>query len=210
LATGFRTLGAVNPGAAALTLIGSYLIGSVDFAVIVGRMYGVDIHQVGSGNPGTSNVLRTLGRLPAAMVFVGDTLKGVVAAAIGTFLMQQESALSPWAFAAGLAAVVGHCYPLFHRFRGGRGVATGAGVIFFTIPIAGLIQAVAWVAIAKITRVASIASLTVVLATVPLAIWQGVRSWSLVWLGAMLALVIFRHRANISRILRRSEQKVNP
>lgn len=70
----------------AAIVVVSYLIGSVDFAVLVGRMHGVDIHQVGSGNPGTSNVMRTLGRGPAAMVFIGDTLKGVIAAAVGTFL----------------------------------------------------------------------------------------------------------------------------
>jgi len=193
-----------------LAIVLAYLIGSVDFAVVVARMHGVNIHEVGSGNPGASNVMRTLGRWPAVMVFVGDALKGVIAAAIGTFLTEANSPISPWAFAAGLAAVIGHCYPVYHRFRGGKGVATGAGVVFFTLPLAGLILTVVWAVVARTTRVASIASLTVVLGTIPLAIWQGVRGVSLALLGATLALVVYRHRGNISRILHRSEQKVSP
>lgn len=188
-------------------LIASYLIGSVDFAVVVGRMHGVDIHQVGSGNPGTSNVMRTLGRGPAAMVLVGDIVKGIIAAAIGTFLVG-DAAISAWTYAAGLAAVVGHCYPVYYKFKGGKGVATGGGVLFFAVPLVGLLLSVIWAVVVKTTKVASIASLTVLLATIPLAVWQGVRGLSLVLLAAMLGLVTYRHRGNISRILRRNEQKV--
>ena len=207
----FLQLASMNSDLAGpLALVLSYLIGSVDFAVVVARMHGVNIHEVGSGNPGATNVMRTLGRLPAAMVFIGDALKGVIAAAIGTYLTLADSAISPWAFAAGLAAVVGHCYPLYHRFRGGKGVATAAGVVFFTMPIVGLIQTVVWALVAGVTRVASIASLTVVVLSIPLAIWQGVEGASLALLGAILVLVAYRHRANISRILHRSEQKVSP
>ncbi|HUO45846.1 MAG TPA: glycerol-3-phosphate 1-O-acyltransferase PlsY [Acidimicrobiia bacterium] len=186
----------------------AYLIGSIDFAVIVARMHGVNIHEVGSGNPGATNVMRALGKGPAVMVFVGDALKGVIAAAIGTFLTDATSPVSFWAFAAGLAAVVGHCYPLYHRFRGGKGVATSAGVVFFTMPIVGVILTALWAAVARVTKVSSIASLTVVAATIPLAIWQGVRGVALVPISAILLLVIYRHRGNISRILKRSEQKV--
>ncbi|MGH8923698.1 MAG: glycerol-3-phosphate 1-O-acyltransferase PlsY [Acidimicrobiia bacterium] len=188
-------------------LVISYLIGSVDFAVLVGRMHGVDIHQVGSGNPGTSNVMRTLGRVPAAMVFLGDTLKGVIAAGVGT-LLSGEGPASAWSFAAGLMAVLGHCYPVFHRFRGGKGVATGGGVVMFAVPIAGLVLTVLWVAVAKLGKVASIASLVVVGASIPVLIWQGVSGWALVWFGVMLGLVIYRHRGNISRIMRRREPSV--
>jgi len=191
----------------ALILALSYLLGSVDFAVLVGRMHGVDIHQVGSGNPGTSNVMRTLGRGPAAMVFIGDTLKGVIAAAIGAFLSGQGPE-SPWTYAAGLMAVIGHCYPVFHRFRGGKGVATGGGVILFAEPIAGLILTVLWVAIAKVGKVASVASLVVAIGSVPILIWQGVTRWALFWFGVMLGLVIYRHRGNISRIMKRRENSV--
>ena len=191
----------------AAILVVSYLIGSVDFAVLVGRMHGVDIHQVGSGNPGTSNVMRTLGRRAAAMVFIGDTLKGVIAAAVGTFL-SGDGATSAWTFAAGLMAVLGHCYPVFHRFRGGKGVATGGGVVLFAVPLGGLILTFLWVSVAKLGKVASIASLIVVAASIPILIWQGVEGWALFWFGMMLGLVIYRHRGNISRIMKRREPSV--
>ena len=198
----------MNPAVVVGALVVSYLIGSVDFAVLVARMHGVDIHEVGSGNPGASNVMRTLGRGPAVMVFVGDTLKGVIAAAIGAVLIADADPLSPWAFATGLAAVVGHCYPVYHGFKGGKGVATGGGVLAFCIPLVALILTVVWALVAKLGKVASIASLVVVLLTMPLAYWQGVRGPALGVLLAMLALVTFRHRGNISRIVRQAEQKV--
>ena len=198
----------VNPAVVVGTLVVAYLIGSVDFAVVVARMHGVDIHEVGSGNPGTSNVMRTLGKGPAVMVFIGDTIKGVIAAAIGAFLIADADPLSAWAFAAGLAAVVGHCYPVYHGFKGGKGVATGGGVLAFCIPLVALILTVIWALVAKVGKVASIASLVVVVLTLPLAYWQGVRWPAIGVLVGMLALVTFRHRGNISRIFRRAEQKV--
>ena len=192
----------------ALALIAAYVVGSIDFAVVVGRMHGVDIRQVGSGNPGTSNVLRTLGKVPAAMVLIGDTLKGVIGASMGWWASGTLDPMVHWAFAAGLAAVIGHCYPVFHKLKGGRGVATGLGVLFFTVPLAGLILLVGWALLAKLTKVASIASMAAVMATIPLALWQGVRGVALVWLALTIALVVWRHRSNIARMIRGSEQKV--
>lgn len=192
----------------ALALIAGYVVGSIDFAVIVSRMHGVDIRKVGSGNPGTSNVLRTVGKFPAAMVLVGDTLKGVMGAAMGMVASGVPDPQVHWAFAAGLAAVIGHCYPVFHRFKGGRGVATGLGVLFFTIPLVGLIVLVAWLVLTKLTKVASISSLVVVAATIPLALWQGVSGVAVVWLASTVALVVWRHRANIVRMMRGDEEKV--
>jgi glycerol-3-phosphate acyltransferase PlsY len=193
----------------ALAVVAAYVIGSVDFAVVVARMHGVDIRQVGSGNPGTSNVLRTLGRGPAAMVLIGDALKGVIAAAMGMFAAGSTDPTVHWAFAVGLAAVVGHCYPVFHKFKGGRGVATGFGVVLFTVPVVAIIDLVVWGLITKIGKVAAIASMTVAAITIPLAVWQGVRGLSLVWMAATIALVVWRHRSNIIRMLRGSETKVS-
>ncbi len=194
---------------AVLAVVGSYLLGSIDFAVVVARSRGVDIHEVGSGNPGASNVLRTLGKGPAVMVLVGDALKGVMAAAIGWIAAGNEVLPnSSVAFAAGLAAVLGHCYPLYHRFRGGKGVATTAGVLAFVVPVAAAVLAAVWVVVVRLTKVASIGSLTVVVLTVPLAWWRGVRPPALWWLVAILVLVVFRHRANIQRMIRGSERKV--
>ena len=197
----------------AFALAGAYVLGSIDFAVIIARMHGVDIHEIGSGNPGTSNVLRTLGRLPAAMVLIGDTLKGVIGASMGAIAGGLVSAapsdgLSHWAFAAGFAAVVGHCYPIFHKFKGGKGVATGFGSLIFTVWQVALIVVLVWVVMAGLTKVASISSLTVIALAVPLAIWQGVTGLRLMWMLLTIALIVWRHRSNIGRMAKGKEEKV--
>jgi len=197
-----------------LALVAAYVVGSIDFAVIVARMRGVDIHQAGSGNPGTSNVLRTLGRLPAAMVLVGDMLKGTVGAAMGwvaSGVVDPSAAadpMGPWAFAAGFAAVVGHCYPIFHKFKGGKGVATGAGVLLFTVPLAAVIELALWGVIVKLTKTASIGSLVIMVITIPILIWQGVEGVSLAWVALIIALIVWRHRGNIQRMVAGREPKV--
>lgn len=191
-----------------LAIVAAYLVGSIDFAVIVGRMYGVDIHQEGSGNPGMSNVLRTMGRVPAAMVFIGDTLKGTIGAAMGWVASGSPDPAVHWAFLAGLAAVVGHCYPIFHRFKGGKGVATGGGVLLFTVPVVAVIEIATWFLIFWLTKTASIGSMVIVVITVPLLIWQGVTGLSLVWVALIIALVVWRHRGNIKRMVSGSEKKV--
>ena len=191
-----------------LALVAAYLVGSIDFAVVIARMHGVDIHSVGSGNPGASNVLRSIGRVPAALVLVGDTLKGVIGAAMGMVASGTADPQNEWAFLAGLVAVIGHCYPIFHKFKGGKGVATGLGVLFFTVPLVGLIVVVSWLILVKLTKTASISSLIVVFAAIPLAMWQGVRGMSLVWLTVTVLFVVWRHRSNIQRVLRGEEQKV--
>ncbi len=192
----------------ALALLAAYVVGSIDFAVIIGRMHGVDIHEVGSGNPGTSNVLRTLGKGPAIMVLLGDTLKGVIGAAMGWVASGDANPLGPWVFAAGLAAVIGHCYPVFHKFRGGKGVATGFGVLIFTMPLVAVIVGLSWAILTKITKTASVSSMIVVSGTIPLAFWQGVSGMAWVWLLATIALVVWRHKANIQRMARGTEEKV--
>ena len=193
-----------------LALVGAYLIGSLDFAVVVAQANGVDIRTVGSGNPGTSNVLRTLGRGPAAMVLLGDSLKGVIAAALGWLAAGTggNPTLEPLAYAAGFLAVLGHAYPIFHRFKGGKGVATAAGVMLFTVPLVAVVIGVVWASIAKIWKVASIASLVSLALAIPGALVRGVRGDALLWLGAMLVLIVVRHRPNIERMLSGSEERV--
>lgn len=192
-----------------LAIVAAYLVGSIDFAVIVARMHGVDIHQEGSGNPGMSNVLRTLGRVPAAMVFIGDTLKGTIGAAMGMVASGVPDPMVHWAFLTGLAAVVGHCYPIFHRFKGGKGVATGGGVLLFTVPLVALIEIAIWFLIFLITRTASIGSMVIVVITVPVLMWQGVSGLALLWVALIIALVVWRHRGNIKRMVSGSEERVS-
>ena len=192
----------------ALALLSGYIIGSVDFAVLVGRLHGVNIHEEGSGNPGTANVMRTLGRGPAVMVLLGDLLKGVVAAAMGMVASGTGDPMGVWAFAVGLAAVIGHCYPVFYRFKGGKGVATTVGVLLFAIPIGALVLIGSWLLVTGVTRMSSLGSLTLVVAAVPVAIWQGVSGVSLVILIATLVLVVWRHRSNIARLSQGQERRV--
>lgn len=193
---------------AVLVLVGAYLIGSLDFAVVVGRMHGVDIFETGSGNPGTANVLRTLGRGPAAMVLVGDLLKGVIAAAIGMVVSNDpHSALT---IGAGLAAVIGHCYPVFHRFRGGKGVATALGVVLLAMPTVGLGLAGLWIVVVLLTRVSALGSLALAVAAVPAAaVWGSLRDLALALLGGMFLLVVLRHSDNIRRLIRGEERSIS-
>ncbi len=192
----------------AIAIVAAYIVGSIDFAVVVGRMHGIDIHKEGSGNPGASNVLRTLGKVPAAMVFVGDMLKGTVGAAMGMIASGTADPTVHWALLAGLAAVVGHCYPIFHKFKGGKGVATAGGVMLFVVPLVAIGSTLLWAVIVKLTKTASIGSLVLAAISLPLAMWQGVEGLALVWLGIMILLVVWRHRGNIGRMIRGNEQKV--
>ena len=186
-------------------LILAYLIGSLDFAVIVARLRGEDIYSMGSGNPGASNVLRSMGKAAGALVLLGDLAKGVAAAALGSVLGDHDSV----AAGAGLAAVVGHCYPVFHRFRGGKGAATLAGMLLWVAPWAGLGMVVAFAGIVAVWRIASVGSIAGAALATPVAVWvDSVRGWALGWLLAAVVLVMYRHRGNIARILRGAERKV--
>ncbi len=181
-----------------------YLLGSIDFGVIVPRTLGIDIYMEGSGNPGTSNVLRSVGKGPAAIVMVGDGLKGIAAAAIGSTMVDPTIG-----FAAALAAVIGHAFPIWHRFRGGRGVATAIGAAIWLAPGWGLALAVGWGIAVAVTRTASIASLLAMAAYVPVMALAGHRGSRLVLAGAIALLVIARHAGNISRLISRTERSVD-
>jgi glycerol-3-phosphate acyltransferase PlsY len=179
----------------ALALAIAYLVGSVDFGVIVPRLMGTDIYSAGSGNPGTSNVFRTLGKKAAAVVMVGDSLKGVIGAAVGDLMVGEAVG-----FACAFAAVAGHVFPVWHRFRGGRGVATALGSALWLEPLWGVILAVGWGGTVALTKVASLASLSAMILFVPGYAVAGHGVASLWWAAATAALVIARHAANIKRI----------
>ncbi len=195
-----------------IAVVAGYVLGSVDFAVLVARSRGVDIYEVGSGNPGTSNVARTLGKGAAAIVLVGDLMKGLIAAGIGLFIGGDP--IDGWvtglglAGIAGFAAVVGHCFPVLHRFRGGKGVATSIGVFIILAPVVGGALALLWAAIVAVTRTASIASLVTMTASVP-AFWLLVDADPVsVWATAIAALVLIRHAPNIRRLVGREELRI--
>lgn len=181
----------------------AYLLGSLNAAAVVARSRGIDIYSMGSGNPGASNVYRTVGKGAAMVVYLADVLKGFLPALIGLLVFDQAAASL-----AGLCAVVGHCYPVFYRFRGGKGVATGGGVILAVAPLVLLALGIVYGLLVALTKISSIGSLAALLVAVPAAAVAGVRGWALVWLSAAIALIVWRHRSNIARLLGGSEHKV--
>ncbi|MDH3470437.1 MAG: glycerol-3-phosphate acyltransferase [Acidimicrobiia bacterium] len=181
----------------------AYLLGSLDFGVIVSKLAGVDIYSEGSGNPGTANVFRTMGKGAAAATMAGDIAKGVGAAALGDLWAGE-----PAGFAAGLAAVVGHCFPVWHGFKGGKGVATGLGAILWLEPLLGLGLGVGWGAIVATTRLASVGSMALVVVVVPGLALTGHRGWSLVWAALMATVIAWRHLPNIHRLVGGQESPV--
>ena len=189
----------------------AYLIGSIEFGVIVPRMLGVDIYSTGSGNPGTSNVMRSLGKGPAALVLLGDGSKGAVGAAVGSAwaaIVSNTASVETLAFACAFAAVLGHIGPIWHRFRGGRGVATAIGAAIFLAPVFGVLLAIVWLVVTLVFKVASIASIGAMVLYVPGFALSGYRGWSLVWAAAIAVLVLVRHAPNIRRLAAGSERSV--
>jgi len=190
--------------AEATALVVGYVIGSIDFAVLASRLKGVDIYAEGSGNPGASNVSRVIGRGAGALVLVGDLLKGVGAAAFG----EQVGGSELIGLAAGGLAVTGHCFPVWHRFRGGKGVATTVGVLLWVIPWLGLGLAAVWAAIIAATRVSSFGSLTIVTLAIP-GVWLWAeQARSAVVMAAISLLVVARHKDNIRRMLGAGEHSL--
>ncbi len=189
---------------AAIAIVAAYLLGSIDFGAILPRFAGVDIYSVGSGNPGTSNVMRTMGRKWAAAVLLGDIAKGFVAALIGDVWVSETVG-----FVCLFAVVVGHCYPVWHRFRGGKGVAAAGGALLWLAPLLGLVAVGLWGAVLAATRVASLASL-VAITTMPFAaLLIGHTGWSFGWALATVLLILYRHRGNIVRLARGEERRVS-
>lgn len=181
----------------------SYLIGSVSFGIIVASTRGIDIRTEGSGNPGTSNVLRVLGKRVAIVVLLGDGLKGAVAAAIGTVMVGET-----FGYVTLLTAVVAHSFPIWHRFKGGKSVATAIGGMIYLAPWVGIVLGVVWIAMVLVWKTASVASLTVMVLLVPLLALTGRTTSELLWAGAIAVFVIVRHSGNIERLLERSEGTV--
>ena len=198
-----------------LVVIVSYLLGSINFAYITARIKGIDISSEGSGNPGTSNVLRTLGKGTAAIVLLGDLFKGAIPI---IFFYQDQYFL-----VYGLAAVVGHVYPVFYKFKGGKGVATYLGVYvatvlmnpynsdLFNIEIFQILNipvlAFFYFVVFKTTRVSAIASLSTVLITVALLIYINNEISNVVVLVILFVLILKKHSENIKRLREGKENK---
>ena len=185
-------------------ILGAYLLGAVPFGWVVGKVWGsIDVRQVGSGNIGTSNVMRTLGKGPALVVLVLDVLKGVVPVALAGSL-----GLSPAAvIAVGVAAVAGHVWPVFLLFKGGKGIATTLGVTISLDWRVALLLLGLWLAVLLVTRYISVASMTAA-AALPFAVWGlGHPMEHIVGVLVIALLAILRHRGNLRRLLAGTEYR---
>ena len=195
----------------AAVVIGSYLIGSIPSGLIIGKLRRVDIREYGSGNIGTTNVLRTLGARYGALVLIADVFKGVIAVLLARYII--GSPMSE--MTAGFAAVAGHDWSLFLKFKGGRGVATSLGALLpmaMPAPLSGVIGLAVFVLVTLASRYVSLASIVgSVAAVVAMAVFLGLDRvpWQyLVYIVVVVALIIFQHRDNISRLLSGTESKL--
>jgi acyl phosphate:glycerol-3-phosphate acyltransferase len=190
---------------AILALAVAYLVGAIPVGFVVARLFGLgDIREHGSGNIGTTNVLRTLGKGPAALTLLGDVAKGYVASAVAGLLAAGDD---PTIAAAAALAVAGNCWSVFLGFHGGKGVATGFGAMLALVPWATVPAAVVWAAIVITFRYASLASVTAAL-TVPIGALVLYRPPRFVAALAVAAIVLVRHRENIGRLLAGTERRL--
>ena len=187
----------------------AYLLGSLSFAVIVSKaMHLDDPRSYGSGNPGATNVLRSGNKVAAVFTLLLDAVKGVVAVLIARFLAERLGYGDGVVALAGLASFLGHLYPVFFRFQGGKGVATAAGVLLALNWLGGLACLAAWLAIAILTRYSSLAALvTALLAPVVFFLMHG-DSQVVGAVAVMSVLLIWRHRSNITKLLNGTESKL--
>ena len=183
----------------------AYLFGSISSAIIVCRLMGLpDPRTQGSGNPGATNVLRLGGNKAAALTLLGDTLKGFFPVVVANMI-----GVAPLVLAAtGLAAFLGHLYPLFFGFKGGKGVATALGVQFALGWQIGGSIALIWLFMAKVLKISSLAALTC-MALAPLVVWYFWPAIELVIMQLVISLLLFwRHRSNIRKLLEGSEERI--
>lgn len=199
----------------AVILLGSYLVGSIPFGYLAGRLEGIDIQKFGSGNIGATNVVRVLGKKYGYSVFALDFLKGFGAVRISILMamdpMPQWSSPEIFGVAAAISCVIGHSYPPWLKFKGGKGVATSAGALFALTPIGGFIGIAIWVVTFWLTRYVSLASVTaaVALPIVILAVsWRSEDARIVFYFSVCIAaVVVWRHRSNLSRLLRGTEPR---
>jgi glycerol-3-phosphate acyltransferase PlsY len=191
-----------------LLIFGSYLIGSISFAVVVSKVMRLpDPHSYGSGNPGATNVLRTGNKLAALLTLLGDAAKGYVAIGLARAMVGVE--VDSWVLPlAAIAAFVGHLFPVFHGFKGGKGVATALGILLAINWVLGLTTLSTWLIVAVFMRYSSLAALIAALfAPLYFIFLFGIQPMAAA-VAAMSALLIWRHKSNIEKLLNGSEGKI--
>ena len=187
-----------------LPVLFGYLAGSVPFAFLLARRAGIDVRVAGSGNVGAANVLRTAGTWRAVMVMSLDVAKGAAAVLIANFVAGGVGI----AALTGAAAIVGHIYPVWLRFHGGKGVAVAAGVFSILSPVATSIAAGLFLVIVWLTRYVSLGSVAATLALPPVAWWWGAPRAVVLTAAGSGALILFRHRTNLRRLRLGTERQM--
>ncbi len=202
---------------AGASVVLSYLLGSISFAVIVSRAFGLpDPHTYGSGNPGATNVLRTGRKIAALLVLVGDAGKGWLAVWLALRWLPELGVEQRWAAACAVAVFVGHLFPVFHRFRGGKGVSTAAGILLAIDPWLGLGTLATWIVIALFFRYSSLAAIVSAFFA-PFYAWllslvrPQLETMTIAVLPAVIlisALLVWRHKTNILTLAAGTESRI--
>jgi glycerol-3-phosphate acyltransferase PlsY len=188
-----------------IALVFAYLLGSISFAVVVSRLSGLaDPRTFGSGNPGATNVLRTGNKKAAILTLLGDALKGTVAVVVARLLDFNEGVVNLVA----LAAFFGHLYPIFLKFKGGKGVATGAGVLLALSPSMGLCVLATWVLVAITSRYSSLAAIVAALSAPAWAVTLHGSGALTITVSVIAVALVAKHAANIRRLLAGEESKI--
>lgn len=186
-----------------LLLIIAFILGSIPFGIIIAKAKGVDLKKVGSGNIGATNVLRSLGKWPAALTLLGDILKGTVAVALGRYI----EVGSAFEGLIGISAILGHNFSVFLGFKGGKGVATSLGVLIIYAPQVALITLIIWFIVAIVTKYSSLGAL-VSFGLLPLNIFLFDDKQKLFIAIIITAIIFIRHSDNIKRLINGSERKI--
>jgi len=183
----------------------SFLVGSVPFGIIVAKAKGVDLKNVGSGNIGATNVLRSVGKWPAAVTLLGDIMKGTLAVALGRY----AGADPLYEGLFGIAAILGHNFSIFLKFRGGKGVATSLGVLLMYTPLVACITITLWLIVSVITRYSSLGAL-VSFGLLPINIFFfDFAQKEKLFIGVVITLLLLiRHTDNMRRLIRGTERKI--
>ncbi len=184
----------------------AYLLGNISTGLIVGKLFAhTDIRKVGSGNAGTTNVMRTLGWVPSVVTLLGDVLKAVAAVLIGKWIDPEVGK-----FIAGVAVVCGHNWPVFFGFKGGKGIAASLGAILMTDPIIAVLLLIIQFAILIPTKLMSLASITSAIAYPVLVAIFHWGEWGYILFGLILgAMAVYSHRSNIQRLLNKNENRLD-
>jgi len=192
---------------------GAYIIGATPFGYLAGKMKGVDIRQHGSGNVGATNVIRVLGKGIGLPVFALDMFKGWISVMLARWIVTGAGLDSTWPeILAGVMAVMGHNYTFWLKFKGGKGIATSAGVLLALLPIPLGVAFLVWVILFFTTRYVAVASIgaSLMVGIVPavLHFWRGAPAMPLVWFGAILGVMgVWRHRSNMQRLMNGTENR---